>query len=439
MQVSIETTSGLERRLNITLPAKQIDGEVETRLKQSVGKVRLDGFRPGKVPMSVMRKRFGGGVREEVLQDAMNKSLQDAFAQEKLQPAGMPSIETKNVAPGVDVSFVAIFEIYPDVELADISKLVINKPVAEVKDEDVDTLIELLRKQAAELTLVERVAKEGDSVNIDFAGTKDGEAFDGGSAEGSDLVLGSKSMIDGFEAAIEGMSAGDEKDTALKFPDDYHAKDLAGADVSFKITVNSVSEPVLADLDDEFFTKFGVAEGGLDGFKTEVRSNMERELEKATKAKLKTQVMDGLIEAHLDIQVPTALIAQEIEALRQRAMQQFGGAAASMDIKSMLPDDLFQEEATRQARLGLILRQFIESESIVADPDKVKAIIETEASTYEDPQEVVDMFYSNQQQLQQVQGMVLEDTVVEKILEVGQVTEQQMSYEEVVTPQQAAS
>lgn len=435
MQVSIQTTSGLERKLTVGIPAERVDSEVNSRLQKAAGNVKLDGFRPGKVPMKVMKQRFGAGVRQEVLQEVMNQSFSEAIVQEKLKPAGMPEIEPKNLEAGSDLEYVATFEVFPEVEVQSFEGVVIERPVAVVTEADIDTMIETLRKQQATWETVERAAISGDTVNIDYAGTKDGEAFDGGSAEASDLELGSNRMIPGFEDGIVGLKAGDEKVLSLVFPDDYHAEELKGAAVEFAVKVNTISEQQLAELNDEFYKKFGVNEGGEERFRKDVSENMRRELEKAAKAKVKNQVMEALVEAHKDLQLPQALIKQEITALKGQMVQQFGGAAASLDIDSLLPDDMFVDQAERRVRLGLVLNELISNGEVVADPEKVKETIEGLASTYEDPEEVINYYYGNQQQLQEVQSMVLEETVVDNLLAQATVSEKECSYEEVMTPE----
>lgn len=314
MQVSIETTSGLERRLTVGVPAARIDSEVDVRLKKAASNVRLDGFRPGKVPMKVIRQRFGAGVRQEVLGEVMSQSFQEAVVQEKLRPAGQPSIEPKNLEAGKDLEYIATFEVFPDVEVADMADFDVEKVVAEVEGSDIDTIIEVFRKEQGSLQEVDRAAADGDTVNIDYTGTKDGEEFAGGSAEASDLELGSGRMIDGFESGVVGMSAGEEKTLALSFPEEYHNEDLKGAAVEFKVKVNSVKEQVLAELDAELFTKYGVEDGGVDKFREEIGENMGRELKNAIQADLKQQVMDAVLAAHESLEIPKALLQQEIGA-----------------------------------------------------------------------------------------------------------------------------
>jgi trigger factor len=439
MQVSIQTTSGLERRLTIAVPAERIDSEVEARLRKAAGNVRLDGFRPGKVPFKVLKQRFGLGVRQEVLGEVMSRSFGEAIDQEKLKPAGQPEIEPKSVEEGKDLEYIATFEVFPEVELKDFSAVEVVKPVAQVADSDVDNMIETFRKQQATWEVVERGAAEGDKVNIDYVGTKDGEAFEGGSAEATDLELGSGRMIPGFEDGIVGMKAGEEKVVALTFPEEYHAEALKGAAVEFKIKVNAVREQKLAELNDELFEKYGVTEGGEDKFRAEVKENMARELSNATKAKVKNQVMDSILALYPELLVPKALAKQEIKVLRSQMMQQFGGLnGQSLDLEALLPDDMFAEQADRRVRLGLVLNELITKEGIKANADKVKETIEGFASTYEDPQEVINFYYSNQQQLQQVESMVIEDAVVEHVLSKAKVSEKESSYDEVLAPEPPA-
>ncbi|QQD19889.1 trigger factor [Spongiibacter nanhainus] len=434
MQVSVETTTGLERRLIVGVPAERIDSAVDSRLQEAAKTVKLNGFRPGKVPMKVVRQRFGQSVRMEVLGEVMNESFQEAIQQQGLKPAGRPEIEPKNLEGGKDVEFVATFEVFPDIELKDYSGIVVKKPVCEISAADVDTMIENLRQQRASWEAVERPAQEGDQVNIDYVGTKDGEAFEGGSAEGSDLELGSGRMIPGFEDGIVGMSAGEEKVLALSFPEDYHSEELKGAAVEFKITVNAVKEKKLPELDEELFKAFGVEEGGEEAFRAEVEKNMSREKKNATENRVKTQIMDGVLEAHSDLQVPKALISQEIDALRNQQMQQFGALAEKINPKDIMPDELFSENAERRVKLGLVLNEIIAQEEIKADQAAVKAKVEEMAESYEDKDEVIQWYMSNPQYLQQIEGLVIEEAVVEKLLEKSQLSEETLSYQELMSP-----
>lgn len=429
MQVSVESTEGLERKLTVEIPAEQIDSEVKKRLSSTAKKVRIDGFRPGKVPLKVVKQRFGEALRAEVVSEIANQSFRQAVMQEDLKPVGQPSIEPKRNEEGENFEFIATFEVYPEIELADCADLKLEKLVSEVTDEDIDSMIEKLRDQKATWETVDRAAAEGDQLNIDFSGTKDGEAFEGGSAEDTDLELGSKRMIDGFESGLVGAKAGEERVLNLTFPEEYHAEDLKGAAVEFTVKVNAVKEKKLAELDDAFFADFDV-EGGLDDFKVNVRENMTKQLKDAIDAKLKQQVMDGLYDNN-SVDLPAAMIADEVNVLRQQSLSQFGAAAENFDM-SLLPDDLFTEQAQRRVALGIILNSAVEKFEIKPDRDAVMAYVDEIASSYDSPEDVRNQLLSDENQLQQIQLMVVEKNVVEKISEVAQVSEKACSYEEAV-------
>jgi trigger factor len=437
MQVFIETTSGLERRLTVGVPAERVENEVNNRLQKAAKNVRLDGFRPGKVPMRVIKQRYGAGVRQEVLGEVMSQSFYEAVTQENLRPAGQPSIEPKVLEEGKDLEFVATFEIFPEIKLADMAGFEVERPSAEVSDADIDDMIEIFRKQQGSQEVVDRAAAEGDHVKLDYAGTRDGEAFEGGSAEDSDLELGSGGMIPGFEDGIVGMAAGDEKTLALSFPEDYHNEELKGAAVEFSITLHSVSEQVAAPMDDELFQKYGVEEGGEEQFRKEIAENMRRELATAVKNRVKRQVMDAIISANESQEVPKALIDQEIGTMRKQMFQQFGGAGTeNMDLESLLPAEMFQEQAEHRVKLGLLLNEYITSAGMKADADKVREAIEEIASTYQDPTEVVEWYYSNQEQLSGVESMVLEDQAVQQLLEQAKITDEACTYQEAIAKAQ---
>lgn len=428
MQVSVEITSGLGRRLTIGVPAARVEAEVSARLEKAAKTVRLKGFRQGKVPMKVVQQRFGAGVRQEVLGEVMSQSFYEAVRQEDLKPAGQPTIEPRTLASGRDLEFIATFEVYPEIDLIDFSKLSVERPVAEVTEADIDRMIDVLRNQQASWSTVERAAASGDKVNIDYTGRRDGTAFDGGSATGSDLVLGSGRMIPGFESGIEGMVAGETRELKLRFPEEYHAEDLRGAEVVFEVTLNSVAGKELPELNEEFFARFGVSEGGLEGFRAEVRANMERELKQALRNKVKSRVMNALHE-RTDVEIPQALVRQEIETLRRQTLRQFGGDAARFDA-SILPDDMFRAQAERRVALGLLLGEVIRRENLKADPARVRSVVEEMASTYEEPEEVINWYYGNREQLASVEAVVLEDQVIDTILERATVTEAPCTYEE---------
>ncbi|MDX1696167.1 MAG: trigger factor [Ketobacteraceae bacterium] len=431
MQVTVETTTGLERKLTVGVPATEVDSAVDAKLKDAAKNVRMKGFRPGKVPLKEVRRRYGKAVREEVLGELIGAKFYEAVSQEQLNPAGMPHIERKQDEPGLDFQFTATFEVYPDITVSGVENIEITRYTAEVKDEDVDSMLEKLREQRAEYKPVERAAQEGDQVNIDFNGRIDGEEFEGGSATGHDLVLGSGSMIPGFEAGIEGAVKGEERDVTVTFPEDYHKEDLRGREAVFSVTVNEVKEKTLPEMNEEFIKQFNPDQTDLEEFKKEVRKNMERELKSALKNKIKQQAMDGLL-AQNNLDVPRALVDQEIDRQRKQMVQQFGGGQQFDD--SMLPAELFEEQATRSVKLGLLLGEFINANEIKADADKVRETIEELAEPYEDSEQVVNYYYQNEQQLRQVESLVLEDTAVEKIVSQAQVTDAEVDYEEAVKP-----
>ena len=434
MQVSVETTSGLERRMTVGIPADRIENEVNKRLQQTAKRARVDGFRPGKVPMSVIRKRFGASAHQEVIGEVIQSSFYEAIMQEKLNPAGAPSVEPKSMEAGKDFEYVATFEVYPEVTLAGFEAISVERPESEVTEADVDTMLETLRKQNTRFEAVERAAENGDQVTIDFVGKIDGEAFQGGTANGTNLVLGSGRMIPGFEEGLVGAKAGDSLTLKVTFPEDYQNLDLAGKAAEFETTVQAVAAPALPELNDEFFAQFGVNEGGLEGFRAEVRKNMERELRQAIKTKVKGQVMDGLLKTNT-VEVPKALISNEIDRLREQAVQQFGGANIQA---SQLPAELFEEQAKRRVSLGLIVAEVVKQNDIKPDNDRVRAMVEELASAYQEPEQVINWYYQNEQQLGEIQSVVLEEQVVDTVLQKAQVTDKKVAYEEAVKPAQPA-
>ncbi len=433
MQVSIETTSGLERRLTIGVPAEVVDQEVTKRLQKAAKTVRINGFRKGKVPLKVVKQKFGAGVRQEVLGDTINKTFYEAVQQESIRPAGQPAIEPKQFDEGKDLEYIATFEVYPEVELAGFGGIEVTRYDADIEDSDIDNMIKNLQKGQAEWVDTKGAVKKGFKVNINFEGLKDGETFDGGSAENHELEIGSNTMIPGFEDGIVGMKPGEEKAVDVTFPEDYQVEDLKGAAAVFNITLNSAQKQKLPKLDDEFFEKFGVKEGGEEKFREDVKANMEREKEKALKAKVKQQVLDSLLEGNA-IDVPNALIQGEIDALRDQTIQQYGGAAQNLDMKSLLPDDMFRDQAKQRTALGLIVSEIVTKEEIKADQDVVKRIITETASTYEDPEEVINYYYGNQQLMANVEAAALEEQVVEFLLDKATVTDVKVSYDEAIKP-----
>ncbi len=435
MQVSLETTQGLERKVTITLPADSVENQVKARLREVGKTTRIDGFRKGKVPVAVLEKRYGQSVFVEVAQEQMQQNYIQAIIQEKVNPAGAPFFEPKSMKRGEDLVFTATFEVYPDVEVNNIDKISIERPIAEVTDADLDNMMVTLQKQQASWVETKDAAAEGHRVNMDFTGKIDGEEFEGGKAEGFDLELGQGRMIPGFEDGIMGKKAGEEATVKVTFPADYHAENLKGKEAEFAVTVNKVEVQELPELNDEFVVKFGIAEGGVDALKAEVKSNMTRELGQALKAKVKEQAIKGLLEAH-ELEVPKALVDQEVNTLRQQAMQRFGG---QMDPANMpeLPAELFEQQAKDRVRTGLLLGEFIRTNDIKADDAKVKEIIETQASAYEDPTEVVNHYYGDEKLMENIRNLATEDQAIEMLLEKAKVEDKSFSFDEIMNPKQA--
>jgi trigger factor len=427
MQVSVETTSNIERRMTIGVPAQEIDQAVQKRLQETARTVRLNGFRPGKVPMSVVKRRFGDSIRQEIVGEVMRDNYIKALQEQDVNPAGWPRFEPKTMEEGKDLEFVAIFEVLPEIELGDLSKVEVEKPVSEVTDKDIDTMIDNLRRQQATMKEVKRKSKNKDVVTIDFKGSIDGEEFEGGSAEGHRLTLGSGQMIPGFEKGIVGGKAGEELEIDVEFPADYHNEDLAGKPAKFAITIHKVEEPQLPELNEEFFQKFGIEAEDEAAFREEVKKNMERELKQAVSNKVKNDVVEGLL-ATTELEIPSALVDQEIDRLRQDAVQRFGG---QVDFQQ-LPKEIFEDQAKRRVKTGLLFQEVVKKNDLKADDAKVEEKIQEIASTYEQPDEVIAHFSSNPDQKAQVESSVLEDAVVDHVLAQAKVSEKKMKYEEAV-------
>ncbi|MEQ7921473.1 trigger factor [Xanthomonas sp. WHRI 1810A] len=432
MQVSVENTSALERRMTIGVPAERIETEVNKRLQQTARKAKIPGFRPGKVPMSVIRQRYEDGARQDALGDLIQATFYEAVVEQKLNPAGAPSVEPKSFEKGKDLEYVATFEVFPEFTVAGFESVAVERLSADVADSDLDNMLEILRKQNVRFEATDRAAQADDQLTIDFVGKIDGEEFAGGSATGTQLVLGSARMIPGFEDALVGAKAGEKRVLTLTFPEDYQNLELAGKPVEFDVTVNTVSEPILPELNETFFNQFGIKETGIEGFRTEVRKNMERELRQAIKSKVKNQVMDGLLAAN-PIEVPKSLLENEVNRLRVQAVQQFGG-----NIKpDQLPAELFEEQAKRRVELGLIVAEVVKQFDLKPDEDRVRELIKEMASAYQEPEQVVSWYYKNEQQMNEVRSVVLEEQVVDTVLQKASVTDKAVSYEEAVKPVEA--
>jgi trigger factor len=425
MQVSVETTQGLERRLTISVPAEQIEKLVKDNVLREAKRARLPGFRPGKVPIGEINKRYGKAIRQDITGEVMQRNFIEAVVAEKLNPAGAP-VFTPGTTEGETFEFVVTFEIYPEVVLTGLDNIAVEQPKAEVNDADVDTMIETLRKQHATFAAVEREAVADDKIKMNFIGSIDGEEFDGGKADDFELQLGSSRMIPGFETGIIGHKTGDEFEIEVTFPEDYHAENLKGKAAKFVITLTEVQAANLPEVNDEFASLFGIAEGGLVALKAEIRKNMTRELEQALKANVKEQVITGLLAAN-NITIPKALIEGEVNVLRQQAMQRFGGQTENMP---ELPAELFTEQAERRVKIGLLLGEVIKTNELKAEHDRVNTLIESMASAYEDPSEVVSYYNSNKELMQNMRNVALEEQAVEALLTSAKVTVKDVAFEE---------
>ncbi len=422
MQVSVETTSGLERRMTVEIPADQIDQQVETKLQQLARSVRLDGFRPGKVPLSVVKKRYGDQVRQEAAGELIASTYEQALQQENLRPAGEPNIQQTQNQAGKELQYVAIFEVYPEIEPPALNGITLERPQVAVTESDVDNMLEKLRRQRVTWSPVERAAVEGDRVEIDFEGTIDGEAFAGNKASGVPLELGSNSMIPGFEEQLVGVNAGESKAVEVTFPADYGSSEVAGKKAVFDVKVHAVATAEVPPLDDEFARLFGVGDGGLAKLREEIRHNMERELQAAIKSKLKQQVFEALL-SKADIEVPASLVQSEISALIKKAES---AADAATDRGQ------FEAEARRRVSLGLLVAEIVKRNQLQIDPERVRATIEDLAQSYEKPEEVVQWYYSNQEMLAGVQTLVMEEQVMEWIAGQAEVVDKPASFDELM-------
>ena len=427
MEVSVETLSGLERKLTIQFAADAVDSTFDERVQEMARTMKINGFRHGKVPAREIKRRHGKALYQEVLDDAMRKNYFEALTQEKISPAGMPEFALNDETTGDLLEFTAVLEVYPEIDVQPFDGIKVNKLTAEINEADIDKVIETIREQHKEWIDVSRPAAEGDQLVIDFAGTVEGEAFEGGNAEGSTLELGSNSMIEGFEKGLEGTEAGDKKVLDLVFPEKYQNEELSGKAVQFAVTVSSVTEKKLPEVDDAFVKTLGV-EGGVESFRGEVEKNMIHEKTQAEKKQVKDQVLEGLLDLNT-VDLPKATVQSEVQRLQQQMFQQFGGEGQQFD-PSMLPADIFVEQAEKTAAIGLIVAEIVKKDELKADPAEVRTMIEEIAARYGQPEDVVNWYYGNQEKLTEIESIVLEDTVITHILDKADVTESSVSYEE---------
>ena len=425
MQVTVESTGALERRMRVELPADRIEKEVDSRLKSWGRKAKIKGFRPGKVPPKVVKQKYGKQIREEVLNEVMQKSYTDALQQENLNPAAGPNIEPDVSDDKDNFAYVATFEVMPEFELKGLDKIKVEKPDVTIDDSDLDEMINKLRKQKASWEEVDRKAKDGDRVIVDFVGTLKGEEFEGGKGDEVPVILGAGQMLPDFEKGLQGVKAGDEKKFKVKFPKDYPAEELAGKKVDFATKTHRVEEEVLPPVDDALAEMFEVKEGGIEQFKQDVRENMVREAEAKTKGEIREQLMNGLLDAN-PIDIPQALKHQEMHSMQHDAMQRMG----IEDHDQAPPMENFAEMAEKRVRLGLLVSQIIADQQITVDEAKVREHVETLCAGYENAEEMVNMYMGTPQVVQQVQPAVLEQQALDWLMENGKTTEKKVSFTE---------
>ena len=425
-----EAKSTLERRIQFTVTLAEIEPDIEFRLKKISRTVKMPGFRPGKVPMKIVEQQYGGQARYEAIGAAVETVLGMKLEEQKLRVAGQPNIESVPDAGEGKLGFSAVFEVYPQITLAEISGQRIEKPTFTVTDAEVEQTIETLRKQRVNYAETDRAAQKDDRVVIDFIGRKDGVEFAGGKADDYAMVVGAGTMLPDFEAAVEGVKAGDKKTFEVKFPDDYQAKELAGSTAQFDILVKKVEAPQLPALDAEFAKAMGVADGNVDTMRAEVRANLEREVKKRLQAKVKQQVMDMLLEVNT-FEVPKALVATESQQMAEAAQRDM--ESRGMSVKGLAMDPAwFADKAVRRVRLGLLLADMVNVKELRATPEQVRAVIDEFAASFEDPQEVVRWYYSQPQRMAEAEALAIENNVVEWVLGNVTVTEKPMPFDELM-------
>lgn len=433
MQVSVETLKGLERKVTVTVPKEKVEEEISLRLKNLARKVKVDGFRPGKVPFNEVEKRFKTGVQQEVEREIVQSTLFEALQKNELVPAGYPSVEPEKIEPGKDFKYTAVFEVLPEFDVAELNQAQVELVRSEVADKDITEMFDKLREQSKEWKEVTHAAKKDNKVVIDFEGYMDDKLFEGGSAKGHELVLGSGSMIPGFEDGIIGGKIDKPFDIKVNFPEDYGHKDLAGKDATFKITIHKVMEGSLPELNDEFAKKFNI-EGGMDALTKDIKDNMVRELERRVNMMNKERLFDKLLEVN-PIDLPKALVDKEIEHLKHDMYHRlFGHEHHENEQIPDFPRELFEEQAKRRVHLGLLFSEYVKKHEIVAEKDKVNAMIEKFASAYEKPDELRAWYNSSKEHLAEIEALVMEDMVSDKIAEDAKLKYKNMDYDAVMNP-----
>lgn len=427
MMVSVESLAGLERRMQVSVPASRVKQQVDARLLKVSRTARIKGFRPGKAPIHVVRKHYGPQVQEEVVSDLIRETFAEAVRQEKLVPAGGPRIEPQSTAQAGELRYTAVFEIYPQFELRGLDGIRLQRPQASVTDGDIDAMIESLRRQKPDYLTVERGCQDGDRITLDFEGLIDGQPFEGGRSEGLVVVLGANRLLPEFEAGVRGAATGETREFDLRFPDKYQAKKVAGKAARFKATVQKVEEARLPEVDAAFCEAFGVAEGSVEALRTEVRDNMERELAQAVQARLKTQVMEQLLAAN-PIAVPRALVEAEIRDMQMELLRRMGGSQAGQ----MPSRESFEPAARRRVALGLILNEVIRRAGIQPDAGSVQARLDEIVAGFADPEAARQQYLQNEGAMRQLQMAALEDQVVAHVVGVARVSDQPSSFKEIM-------
>ncbi len=423
MQVSLTATGGLERRLEVAIPAAEVDGEVAQRLNRISRTARLKGFRPGKAPIAVIRQQYGDQVQSEVINDLMRSSFSEAVAREKLNPAGGPRIEPIAMGPGSDLKYAAIFEVLPEVRLNPVKDLSIEKPVASVNDTDLEAMVDTLRKQRPAFNAVERGAAVNDRVTVDFTGTIDGEEFDGGSGKEVPIVVGAGRVMKEFEDALVGAKPGEAREFNATFAADHANKALSGKQATFKVNVTKVEEQVPAALDEEFAKSFGIADGNLDNLRNEVRANMERELSEAIRQKMRAQVLEGLYTSN-PIELPRQLVEETIQELQAEMLRRAG----VRDAKQLPPRQPFEEPARRRVALGLLMSELVRNAGIQVSREAVQEKLNELAASYSNPDEVRRAYLQNADMMRQIESQVLEQQAIEWVLGQAKVTEKPSTF-----------
>jgi len=435
MQVSVSETDQLMRRMTVEVPPDRIENEVKSRLQNMARTARIAGFRPGKIPLQVMESRFGNQVREQVVSEVMRSSLMEALQQEKLQPVGNPEIASRSADRGKGLSYTAVFEIYPQIDAISLDQIRVEKPKVELTDQDIDDMIDKMRRQKQTYVAVERSAGLGDQVTIDFTGTIDGKPFEGGAAQNFPLVLGSNSLIPGFEEGLIGAEAGQERELELQFPTDYRVEDLAGKAVQFKVKIQSVGEGQLPAVDEEFARSFGVADGNLDTMRDEIRKSMDLEVEEGVKTVMKRQLLQAVADKN-PVDVPSTLVQKETEYLRMRrsmAQQQglVGGASVAQN------DALLASKALSRAKIHVLLSEIVKKHGLTVSPERLRQTIDNVAAGYDQPEEVVKWYYADPTRLKEMEWLAMEDVVIDWLEAQVEVDERECAFQDLMEKRKA--